>query len=45
MDIVKHRNGATRELYFRHDPSMTKLEDYVPGIDWMKKNTTAESAK
>lgn len=45
MDIVKHRNGATRELYFRHDPSMTKLEDYVPGIDWMKKNTTAEPAK
>ena len=45
MDIVKHRNGTTRELYFRHDPSMTKLEDYVPGIDWMKKNTTAEPVK
>ena len=40
MGIVKHRNGMTGELYFRHDPSMTKLEDYVPGIDWMKKNTT-----
>ena len=41
IDIVKHRNGTTKELYFRHDPSMTKLEDYVPGIAWMKKNTTA----
>lgn len=41
IGIVKHRNGMTGELYFRHDPSMTKLEDYVPGIDWMKKNTTA----
>ncbi len=41
IDVVKHRNGTTKELYFRHDPSMTKLEDYVPGIDWMKKNTTA----
>lgn len=41
IDVVKHRNGTTKELYFRHDPSMTKLEDYVPGIEWMKKNTTA----
>jgi replicative DNA helicase len=41
IDVVKHRNGTTKELYFRHDPSMTKLEDYVPGIDWMKKHTTA----
>ena len=41
IGIAKHRNGSTGELYFRHDPSMTKLEDYVPGIDWMKKNTTA----
>ena len=41
IDIVKHRNGTTKELYFRHDPSMKKLEDYVPGIAWMKKNTTA----
>lgn len=40
MDVVKHRNGTTKELYFRHDPSMTKLEDYVPGIEWMKKNMT-----
>lgn len=45
MDIVKHRNGATCELYFRHDPSMTKSEDYVPGIDWMKKNSIAEPVK
>lgn len=37
IDIVKHRNGTTKELYFRHDPSMTKLEDYVPGIAWMKR--------
>lgn len=41
IGIAKHRNGSTGELYFRHDPSMTKLEDYVPGIEWMKKNTTA----
>lgn len=41
IGIAKHRNGSTGELYFRHDPSMTQLEDYVPGIEWMKKNTTA----
>ncbi len=41
IDVVKHRNGTTKELYFRHDPSMTRLEDYVPGMDWMKKHTRA----
>ena len=40
IDIAKHRNGPTGEIYFRHDKSMTKLVDYEPGLEWMKKNTT-----
>ena len=41
IDIVKHRNVTKKEIYFRHDPSLTKLEAYVPGLAWMKMNTTA----
>lgn len=37
--IAKHRNGETGEVYFRHDKTMTKLEDYVPGLEWMMKNS------
>ena len=40
IDIAKHRNGPTGEIYFRHDKSMTKLVDYEPDLEWMKKNTT-----
>ncbi|GAE86322.1 replicative DNA helicase [Bacteroides reticulotermitis JCM 10512] len=39
MIIAKHRNGETGEVYFRHDKTMTKLEDYVPGLEWMMKNS------
>ena len=40
IDIANHRNGPTGEIYFRHDKSMTKLVDYEPDLEWMKKNTT-----
>lgn len=36
--VAKHRNGETRDLYFAHNPSMTKLGEYVPPIEWMMKN-------
>lgn len=36
--VAKHRNGDTGEVYFRHNPSMTKLEDYVPPTEWIKRH-------
>lgn len=32
--IAKHRNGDTGKVYFGHNPSMTKIEDYVPPMEW-----------
>ena len=36
--IAKHRNGETGNVYFGHNKSMTKIGDYVPPMEWVKKN-------
>ena len=36
--IAKHRNGETGNVYFGHNKSMTKIGDYVPPMEWIKKN-------
>lgn len=37
--VAKNRNGSTGEVYFHHNPSMTKLADYVPPMEWMMRNS------
>lgn len=37
--IAKHRNGETGEVYFHHNASMTKMEDYVPPMEWLMRNS------
>ncbi len=37
--VAKNRNGNTGEVYFHHNPSMTKLADYVPPMEWMMRNS------
>jgi Replicative DNA helicase len=34
---AKHRNGETGTVYFSHNKSMTKIEDYVPTMEWLLK--------
>lgn len=36
--VAKHRNGETGNVYFGHNRTMTQLGDYVPPLEWMKKN-------
>ena len=36
--IAKHRNGKTGEVYFGHNPAMTKIGEYVPPTEWMMRN-------
>ena len=36
--VAKHRNGETREVYFHHNVSLTKLVDHVPPLEWMMRN-------
>lgn len=36
--IGKNRNGETGDAYFEHDPSMTRMWDYVPTEEWIKKH-------
>ena len=33
--VAKQRNGETGEVYFGHNPSMTKFGEYVPPNNWM----------
>lgn len=35
LNIAKHRNGETGTVYFSHNKSMTKIEDYVPPMEWL----------
>ncbi len=37
--VAKNRNSSTGEVYFHHNPSMTKLADYVPPMEWMMRNS------
>lgn len=36
--VAKHRNGETGDVYFAHNPSMTKLGEYVPPTEWLMRN-------
>jgi replicative DNA helicase len=36
---AKHRNGKTGTVHFSHNKSMTKIEDYVPPMEWLLKNS------
>lgn len=35
--VAKHRNGECGKVYFGHNPSMTKIGDYVPTGEWILK--------
>ena len=35
--LAKHRNGETGDVYFGHNPAMTKIGEYVP-TEWMMRN-------
>ena len=36
--VGKNRNGETGDAYFEHDPSMTRMWDYMPTAEWIKKH-------
>jgi replicative DNA helicase len=36
--IAKNRHGATGNIYFGHNPSLTRIGDYTPPLEWMKQN-------
>ena len=36
--LAKHRNGETGDVYFGHNPAMTKIGEYVPPTEWMMRN-------
>ena len=36
--LAKPRNGETGDVYFGHNPAMTKIGEYVPPTEWMMRN-------
>lgn len=34
--VAKNRNGTPGTVYLSHNPSMTRLCEYVPDADWLK---------
>lgn len=36
--LAKHCNGETGDVYFGHNPAMTKIGEYVPPTEWMMRN-------
>lgn len=36
--LAKHRNGETGDVYFGHNPAMTKIGEYVLPTEWMMRN-------
>ena len=36
--VAKQRNGETGNAYFRHNPEMTKITDYVPPLEYLMKH-------
>lgn len=36
--LAKHRNGSTSRICYGYNPSMTKIGDYVPTEEWMRRN-------
>jgi len=43
--IEKNRNGATGDVYFGYNESMTRFGDYEPPKDWISENSTPLTAK
>ncbi len=41
---AKHRNGQTGNVYFSHNKSMTKIEDYVPVMEQLVRNGNKKNA-
>ena len=37
--LAKHRNGETGDVYFGHNPTLTKIGEYEPTLEWMARNT------
>lgn len=37
--LAKHRNGECGKIYFGHDPSMTRIGDYRPPMEWIVQQT------
>ena len=38
MIVAKHRNDETGDVYFGHNPSLTKMGDYIPPDEWLMKH-------
>lgn len=36
--VAKQRNGQTGNVYFGHDPSLTRIGDYVPPAGWISRH-------
>ena len=36
--LAKHRNGETGDVYFGHNPTLTKIGEYEPTLEWMARN-------
>lgn len=36
--VAKQRNGQTGDIYFGHDPSLTRIGDYTPPLDWISRH-------
>ena len=43
--VEKNRNGATEDIYFGYNPSMTRFGRYEPPMDWMQKHARPMTAK
>lgn len=35
--VAKQRNGQTGDVYFGHDPSLTRIGDYTPPAEWINR--------
>lgn len=36
--LAKHRNGECGKIYFGHNPSMTRIGDYLPPVEWLMRH-------
>ena len=36
--VAKQRNGQTGDIYFGHDPSLTRIGDYTPPTEWISRH-------
>lgn len=40
--VAKNRNGQTGDVYFGHNPSLTRIGPYVPPLEWMQSHARAQ---